>query len=557
MAEKYEDPKRAELLQIVKEMEDDRRPYESDMQDILDYYLPRRVRFNLDGIDPTSQQMIRSMESYDSTAITSLRQFSDAIHGYMMSKSFAWFSLALMPRKLEENYNVRKWIQECKEAMYAELQMSNFYDASIEALDDGGSIGTGFMFVGNDPKKNLCYFSARHPGEMYIAENMYGIVDTVCRKFWLTTKQAIEQFGDKMGEDFLEANKGNMLKKHKFLHIVLPNGDYMKGQFNTGDYPFASFYLSESCGHIVDTGGYESNPYIVWRFRKNSNEVWGRSLAWDCLSDVKRLNLMVKQNLTSAQLAVNPPLQVPAEMMAAPDWIKPRAIIPYQSENRLIQPVRMGGEAFQIAKAEEEMVRQNVRQGMMTDFFLMMNSQLGRNLTATQVLEMSGEKSAVLGAIVGRIESEFLDPVLARVFELMAAEGRLPPPPPSLKDLKLDQISKDYVGPLAQNQRRFHSGNTTMQTVAQLLEIAKINQDALDWFDVDVHAKKLLIDGGMPADAIREDVDVKKMRQQRAQAQQQAMAMQMQQVAMQSSNKLAKAPEEGSPLESMVGQGGL
>ncbi len=52
------------------------------------------------------------------------------------------------------------------------------------------------MYI-EDDEEDIVRFSTRHIGEVYISENNKGKVDTVFRKFKLTARAAIMQFGEK------------------------------------------------------------------------------------------------------------------------------------------------------------------------------------------------------------------------------------------------------------------------------------------------------------------------------------------------------------------------
>ena len=128
----------------------------------------------------------------------------------------------------------------------------------------------------------------------------------------------------------------------------------------------------------------------------------------------------------------------------------------------------------------------------------------------------------------------------------------LPPPPMAL--MKQQAIIKiDFTGPLAQNQKKYHQMGGTVQALSAIGPIMQIFPNAGDFLDGDELMKSTMEGMGMPQNIIREDDDVKKIREDRIKAQQEAQAQQQQmamaQTLMQNANKMGEAPQEGSMME--------
>jgi hypothetical protein len=178
-------------------------------------------------------------------------------------------------------------------------------------------------------------------------------------------------------------------------------------------------------------------------------------------------------------------------------------------------------------------------------------------LTATQVLEMMGEKAAVLGAKIGRFESELLDPLIDRVDTIETEAGRMPDPPDILREFAGAEIEVNYLGPLAMTQKalfRRQGATSALETVKPWLELFPqsgrvINADAI--------VRATLEDTqDFPSNAIRSEEEVAEIEKQEQEAQQQQLGLQVADRMGQHANKLGKAPEPGSIMEKMMGQAG-
>ena len=94
-------------------------------------------------------------------------------------------------------------------------------------------------------------------------------------------------------------------------------------------------------------------------------------------------------------------------------------------------------------------------------------------------------------------------------------------------------------------------GGTT-QALAAIGPIMQMFPNAGDFLDGDELMKSTMEGMGRPQNIIREDDDVKKIREDRIKAQQEAAAQQQQmamaQTLMQNANKMGEAPQEGSMM---------
>ncbi len=83
------------------------------------------------------------------------------------------------------------------------------------------------------------------------------------------------------------------------------------------------------------------------------------------------------------------------------------------------------------------------------DLFLMA-TQLDDVRSATEIAERRDEKLVMLGPVLERPHDDLLEPLIGRVFQIMARAGEIPPPPsPALDGLRLQP---EYVSPMAAMQ---------------------------------------------------------------------------------------------------------
>jgi len=149
-------------------------------------------------------------------------------------------------------------------------------------------------------------------------------------------------------------------------------------------------------------------------------------------------------------------------------------------------------------------------------------------MTATEVERRLDLMRRVLGPTLGRLESEFLTPLINRVFGLMLRGGALPAPPPELAEQDIDI---EYEGPLARSQKAGRL-DAWAQVTGLLQPLLQLKPDVLDVFDFDEAVRDMALTAGLPSKWMRSVEQLAQLRQTRAEAtQQQTMLNQAEQAA--------------------------
>jgi hypothetical protein len=170
-------------------------------------------------------------------------------------------------------------------------------------------------------------------------------------------------------------------------------------------------------------------------------------------------------------------------------------------------------------------------------------------MTATEVMERQAEKAAILGPVIGRIESDVLDKIIAVAFRQAVQAGRIPPAPPALGRLVGTPIQVEYIGPLAQASKKFHIQHGIQQSLSMFGGLMQMDPNVsglLKWEDV---GRRLLESTGMPQDVVRDRREYAEWVQAMERAAQAQDQREQQAQMMQNADKLSQAPEPGSPMQ--------
>jgi hypothetical protein len=110
--------------------------------------------------------------------------------------------------------------------------------------------------------------------------------------------------------------------------------------------------------------------------------------------------------------------------------------------------------------------------------------------------------------MLGRLQSEFLGPLVERAYGIMMRAGRLPPAPPSIAGAAMDVA---YVSPIAREQR-----STEAQGLLRLMEIAaplaQVQPDLTDNIDGDAALRHLWTLFSQPQALLRDPAEVESLR---------------------------------------------
>ena len=511
----------------------DRGTWEVNWQEILDYVMPRKA----DVVTLRTKGEKRTEVLFDSTAITANNLLAASLQGTLTSPSLAWFSIKLRDEELNENRAVQLWLEDTAKRMYDTFNETNFNTEVHEMYLDLCSIGTAAIFVeegNNGFDTDGIHFNTLHIAEYYIQENINGKVDTLYRKYKLTARQAVQEFGEKnVGEKILTAAKEKPDQKFNFIHAVEPTDDYKRATGKTSTkLPFHSCHVCEEDKMVVRTGGYNEFPYLVPRWSKATGEIFGRSPSYNALPDIKTLNKAVEIGLKAWAKAIDPPLLVQDDGVIGRVRTTPAGITVVRNDGA-IKPLQIGSN-WQITDLKENQLRTAIRQAYYSD---QLQLQEGPQMTATEVQVRYELMQRLLGPTLGRFQSEFLNPLIERVFGIMYRAGALSREPDIVRGSKIDV---EYVGPLARSQRMEEA--VSIERLYQLaMNVSQVDPAIMDNINHDEAIRlrgKLL---GVPKTVLRGRDEVEEMRNARAEQQQMAAMAQEQQAQAQAMKTQAEA----------------
>jgi hypothetical protein len=538
MAEEYEKPD--VLIRHYEKLKSDRANFESTWQDIADYMRPVRGDFNV----KRSPGERRNQKVFDSTALFSVENFAGGMFGMMTNPANRWFSLKVEDDELNQYDPVADWLWECENRLLYSFgpQVSRFYSAAPALYADLACFGNGVFYSEEIEGTGRINDNVRPLSECVIAENAYGVIDTVYRKFETTGRQAAQQFGYEALSDKLKKR----IEKDPFcsvciLHCVKPNDDFEPEKFGTKRFRFQSVYIEMDERHVLKRGGYYDMPYQVPRWMQAAGEVYGRGLGDNALADVKMLNRMDETAIKAAQKVADPPMAAPDEGVIKQARTYPGGMTygAIDMEGRQLLKPLITGANMNITLEMMDQRREAIKEAF---FFSLMQMVQKGEMTATEWMGRQEEKLRLLGPNLGRLQNDLLSPLIKRRFGILARAQVLPVPPLEIQGTRL---TIEYVSPLARAQRSGEA-NAVIRTYQGIMPIAEFDPSVLDNFDADQAARAVGTGFSVPAPVLRGAEQVAEIRAQRAQQAAQMQAMQAAQVGAGAMKDTAAAAKDAS-----------
>lgn len=465
---------------------------------------------------------------FDSTTSIAAQRFASVMESLTTPQGSIWHLLKPVDAVLRRNRAVRAFFDELSEVLfnYRYRPVANFVGNSQQVYLGLGVYGNGVLYVDQPENEKGLRYRNIHLGEVYFVENHAGVIDTMYRCYQLSIRQIMERFGDKAPEEIRDAAKNAQLvdTKKEILHVVAPRKDYMPGGLGQENMPFKSCYYLVETKAKLEEGGYDSFPYPTARYTQLPGECYGRGPAQWVLGSIKTLNEQKRTVLKQGHRAVDPVLLAHDDGNLGAFSMKAGALNPggvNKDGRALVQTLPVGN----IAVGDKMM---DMEKAIINDAFLITLFQIlidTPQMTATEVLERAREKGMLLAPTAGRLQAEFLGPLIEREITLLGRQGLMPRMPQILVDAAVE-YRVEYDSPMSRMQRAEKAAGF-MRALDVAANYAKMTGDveALDHFNFDAAMPEILDIQGSPIAWTRSEEEIAARREARAKAQEAAQML--------------------------------
>ena len=489
--------------------------WRSVYEEAYEYGLPQRNMYQgyYEGNVPGQGKMNRV---FDSTAIDSTQKFANKIQSGLFPPYKKWCRLEagndIPPESRDE---VQKKLDKYTDQMFTVMRQSNFDLAMGEFLLDL-AVGTSVMLIQPGDAFNPIQFTAVPQYLIALEEGPQGTVDNVYRKYKIRTEAIMRTYPDAIISTELQRLIDN--EKTEVVELF----EAVIYHTERGDYCYHVIH-PKSKSELVFRKIPES-PWVVSRYMKVPGEVFGRGPLLTAIPDIKTLNKTLELVLKNASLAISGVYTAADDGVLNPSNVRiaPGSIIPVAStagpQGASLAPLPRSAD-FNVSQIIINDLRMNIKK-ILLDESLPPDNMSARS--ATEIVERMKELSQNLGSAFGRLITETMTPVVARVLSIMNEKGmiRLPLRVNGL-EVKITPIS-----PLAKAQNL-----DDINDVMQFAQIANsLGAGGQAEIKPEMIAKYVGDKLGIPADLRTSDEEKEQIQQQimqmmQAQAQQESAAM--------------------------------
>jgi len=459
---------------------------------------------------------------YDTTATDGVRILASAIVAGTTPANSRWPAYGVAGYEEDDiPGEVKQYLDDGAELIWRNIHNANFDQVAFECAVDLCIPGLFAMFVDEDLEGGFT-FEQWPLAQLWVgASKAGGPLDVVHREYWPTAEQAVNFYGETMvSPRVLKQSKDKPDERIGYLWVIepRPGADGKLAQ----TMPYSSTHIELASKKLVRESGYHEMPLILPRWMVLPDSVYTQGPVWDALPTIKTLNKTVEFTLQNLDMAVAGMWGAVDDGVLNPRTVRvgPRKVIVMNDKNSFF-PLSPAGK-FELGELKIEQMQREVRRLLMAD---QLTPQDKPQMTATEVQVRVEIIRQLLGPVYGRMQSEYMKPLLERCFGIALRAGVLGQPPEWLLGKTL---SVRYNSPLARAQKmvdvaamdRFES------TLAQ--EVAATGKtELLDNYDFDGAARERAELLGVPMKLIPAARKVEKMREERAakQAEQQQQAM--------------------------------
>jgi len=478
----------------------------------------------------------RNRELYDPTAINANNNLAAHIHGALTNPAVKWFAYQFKDSSVGENQEAMEWLQECDLRNYQSIQESNFDLEANELYLDLTSFGNGSMssLPEETPEGALreTVYKTFPVDECYYDFDTRGNIINFYRILQWTAIQIVDKFGYDSVPEVVKKDYDSETRstnRHKLVFCIYKKDVPAINPFQTvapKNRPYGSKYvLWADASQLGEEGGHHEMPVFAPRWRRTSGSQWGFSPSMIAIWDVLTLNQLVDLIMVAGEKVLDPTIMTTRKGVFGDIDLSAGGTVVVQDIDKSMRAFESRAR-FDVSSLQKQELMRNIEKTYFVDELQLKESPA---MTATEVNARIQLMQRLLGPTFGRLQTDFLDPLVSRQFMINYRYGLLPPMPPALAQMGAE-LKIEYLGSLAKAQRmqQVESINRWVGTAAQLKEVFPTITDNVDG---DAVIRELAEQDGIPAKLMVSKTDRDQKRKAQAEQAQKLADAQMQQEA--------------------------
>lgn len=493
------------MLKRISKARSNKLLWQSHIRDCYRYAMPEKETF-----DDESNGQKKRQDIFDDTAVEALDRFAARTQSQVVPAWKTWAQLKAgtdIPE--EEVQGVEEYLEKATNTLFEHINHSNFSTQAQEAFLDMG-ISTGCLIVEEgDGISSHLNFRAVSLSEIMPEVTSTGKIGTLWREIEVTLTDITQIWSRaKLGTQLKK-----MLEKDPQGKITLTEGV----AYDEKKRKYIFMVLWEDGKELLYEELQDSQSIIAFRESVIAGETLGRGRVMKKLPAIKTLNKIVEYTLTNAAFQTSGAYTVMDDSIINPYDVDvhPNAMIVVGSNdntNPTLKPLATSGN-LQFGDVLVKELQYGIKNFMLAEPFGQIEETPVR--TATEMNIRQGESVEMSSAAFGRVQTEFLQPLITRCIDILKKNGKI-------ADFKVDgkEVAIKFTSPAAKKQDQIEVQN--LVEYAQIMQFLppEIIQQRVKLEDMPKGVGELM---GIPNKYFRSDAEVQQITQQ-AMKQQQAQA---------------------------------
>jgi Bacteriophage head to tail connecting protein len=360
---------------------------------------------------------------FDGTAPDAVEQLAASLLAELTPPWSQWFGFRPgHDTGPDERAALAGYLEDIADRVRGHFERSTFAVEIHHCFLDLVTVGTATLLFQEAPvgEPSAFRFCAVPAAEMFIDGDQNGQIRQHYRATSLTLPAIRARYPEaRLPASLVEDGEADAERRFDVLEAVIQQGSA---------YAYAAV-LRQPAGEgaedsLLAEGNFEQPPFVTFRWIKGAGELYGRSPVMTALPDIKTANKVVELILKNASIAVTGIWLADDDGVLNPANVKlvPGSIIPKAVGSAGLTPLQAPGR-FDVSQLVLDDLRARIRHTLLTD---RLGAVADRRMTATEVLERSGEMTRLLGAMFGRLQAELLSPLVHRAVAILRRRGELP-----------------------------------------------------------------------------------------------------------------------------------
>jgi hypothetical protein len=411
--------------------------WKSKFEECYEYALPSRESFY-----DQAQGQSRTDRIFDETAVVGVQEFASRLQSGLVPNFARWSELVAGSEvPTDERPEVDKALEEVTGYVFEILQNSNFSQETNEAFLDL-AVSTGCLYIDEGDALNPVMFTAIPLTQLVLDTGPDDKIDFIARERQIpASKIKVAYRKAKLPSDMARKLASGIDEQVILIDAVFR-------VYGSLEEEHRRVVFCQKSKHVYLTETYRgagSCPFVAFRWAKSAGEIYGRGPLMNAMPAVKTCNLTIQLILENAQMSISGIYQIEDDGVVNVDTVQlvPGTVIPIAPGSNGLQSVKAAG-SFDVAQLVLSEMRMNIRKALYND---MLGNPDKTPMSATEVAQRMADLSRQIGAAFGRLQAEFVNPVLRRVIFILKKQGRINLPTVNGREVKVRSTS-----PLAQAQ---------------------------------------------------------------------------------------------------------